>query len=425
MSSGRVKVDLGKYEYPKKSGIKISLVQNSTSGKNYGASYRVYIPSKYTGKAYLQKQLPSEAEAKEFASSTYKNSIKHGTSASDITTAEILDAQEAINLLKGSGINSSLKELALYAIPRLSKTKLSTLGPIIQHILELKKRKGCRSRTLSTYRSRWNLLLDHFGDITAQDISVERMEIFLNGVSQDGRTVQNYFTDINNLFKVAKNEGLIIDNPLDSLTDSRKDALFQTALKSEKDPPEIYLVEEAEKLLIACLNAEHPILFDWLPCVALGLFCGLRTNEIRNLTWNEVHLDRDKPFVHISSKIAKKRRIRNIEISQNAAKWFRLARKSEGKVFPFNGSSPYDRRRKLVHKIAGVALKNNGMRDSYGSYHLDLYKKPNETSLNMGHKQGDQELFDHYRRAVLDGEGRRYFNIHPPEGTAKIVKFAI
>ena len=51
-----------------------------------------------------------------------------------------------------------------------------------------------------------------------------------------------------------------------------------------------------------------------LPSIVLGLFCGLRTEELKRLDWKNVHLDGEKPYVSIGSEIAKKRRKRNVRL---------------------------------------------------------------------------------------------------------------
>lgn len=401
------------YEYPPKSGIKISLLLNQTEGKIYGDSYRVYIPARLSGKSPVQKQFKSEAEAKSFAKDYHYTVVRHGQGAAELSTREIIDAQEAIAKLTDAGIKLTLAGVTDYTISKLSTKRAGTLSQIIDFVYDLKERKGLRERTLNTYKSRWGILLEQIGDLPATKLDAKTLEDFLVNISTDGRTVYNYYTDINNLLSIAVDEGFISDNPLDNLTKSRKDALFQTASKSEKPPPEIYTVEEAEKLLSICLYSNNSKCLEWLPCLVLGLFCGLRTTEIRKLKWSDVLLRRESPFVSISERIAKGRFVRNVSIPQNALLWLNKCDQSNEDIFLHKGSNPYDHRRTLVHNLAGIKTKENGARHSYGSYYLELTKNIPETCLNMGHSNGDQMLFRHYRRLIDDGDGSRFFNIKP------------
>ena len=65
--------------------------------------------------------------------------------------------------------------------------------------------------------------------------------------------------------------------------------------------PGILTVEECEKLLRAAEQTDRGM----IPWLALGLFCGIRPEEIRRLTWENVKIDRG--FVEISGDASKVR----------------------------------------------------------------------------------------------------------------------
>ncbi len=67
----------------------------------------------------------------------------------------------------------------------------------------------------------------------------------------------------------------------------------------------------------------------------------------------------------------------------------------------------------------------NAMRHSFGSYHFALYGDSIKTSLQMGHKQSDTTLFEHYRALTTESRGQKYFDIKPPKSAEKVVKFAV
>ena len=64
------------------------------------------------------------------------------------------------------------------------------------------------------------------------------------------------------------------------------------------------------------------------------------------------------------------------------------------------------------------------MRHSFGTYHFALYEDPLKTSVEMGHKTGDDVLFEHYRSLAKKDEAKEYFNIFPKVKQPKIVQFA-
>lgn len=51
------------------------------------------------------------------------------------------------------------------------------------------------------------------------------------------------------------------------------------------------------------------------------------------------------------------------------------------------------------------------MRHSFGSYHYGLYGDSLSTSKQLGHRQGDNILFSHYRNLVSYEDSKAYFEI--------------
>ena len=129
--------------------------------------------------------------------------------------------------------------------------------------------------------------------------------------------------------------------------------------------------------------------------------------------------------VTIPREIAKKRRLRTVPIPENAIEWFLRCPCRTGAVTKSEFENDYQRRfQKLLHladfgdfeKGRWVSRwKRNAMRHSYGSYHYALENDPIRTSVNMGHKTGDDILFEHYRSLVSKGDAERYFDIKPSD----------
>ena len=178
------------------------------------------------------------------------------------------------------------------------------------------------------------------------------------------------------------------------------------------------------KLLTAA--AETADLRPLLPSLVLRLFCGLRTAEVCRLDWSEVRWADSKPFVHIPAGKAKKRRIRLVDIPENALAWLRLSiPQAFGLVVPGNGKvKGYCKRfARLVAKADLSDWGNNDTRHSFGSYHYALHGDAVRTSAQMGHKQGDDTLFSHYRTLVTKEDAERFFGLKPDADSAKVLVF--
>jgi integrase len=190
----------------------------------------------------------------------------------------------------------------------------------------------------------------------------------------------------------------------------------------EAREPSILTPTQAEKLLRAALD--HPDL-DLLGAVTLALFCGLRTEEIKRLDWKSVRLADTPPVITIGAKIAKKRRIRHVEIAPAGLPWLALVPDRTGPVTRSAHANDYQQRfRKLVTLAGFDRWETNAMRHSFGSYHYALHGDSLATARLLGHKASDQVLFDHYRALATKDTATAYFSIQPPATSGKIVKFA-
>jgi integrase len=198
------------------------------------------------------------------------------------------------------------------------------------------------------------------------------------------------------------------------------------AAERNLDGINILTVDEARRLLKAAYELEQqpgetP---GMLATVVLRLFCGLRTAEVTRLDWSEIHWLDAKPYVHIPAGKAKKRRIRHVEIPANALAWLRLRNPPASGVIAPGSPKGYTRRFARIAKLARLgqfaengewktAWENNDTRHSFGSYHYALHGDAMLTAKLMGHKQGDEVLFSHYRTLVKKETAAEYFGLLP------------
>ena len=134
--------------------------------------------------------------------------------------------------------------------------------------------------------------------------------------------------------------------------------------------------------------------------VILTLFCGVRAEEAKGLEWKDVNDDLNEPFLTVSAKIAKKRRIRNVELPPNAVLWLSLIKDRSGKVVELRDKNHFDTMFRKMREHAGFKEKgddgrwvstwnNNAIRHSFGIYHFALYGDPIKTAVQMGRKSND------------------------------------
>ena len=414
---------LKSWEYPKKSGIRVREIFNLTAGASFGTAYLVTIPSRITGQLRERRQFKDRAEAQLWADKTFDGFRKQGHDFFGLSPQERQEVGAVLPLLRKHGI--SIGEAVRFAVKHLQpEGRTKAVREVVAELLASKaqrhERGDLRARSYADFQQRAEKFASGFEGRIASEVTASEIKQWLNGMENGPRSNRNYLAVIGEIFKLAAQRRYVAFSPLESLTDIDRKELCGG--NSEAKEPSILTPAEAVKLLNAA--HEHPEL-ELLGAVTLGLFCGLRTEELKRLDWEQVKVDEESPVVTIGAKIAKKRRIRHIEIPANAVQWLSLVTKRTGPITHSNSYNDHQQRfRKLLKFAKFKKWEANAMRHSFGSYHYALYGNPLETSRLLGHKASDQVLFDHYRALATKSQAETYFAVKPPANAAKVVRFA-
>jgi len=396
------------WEYPAGSGIRIREVINRFNGKDCGISYRVSVPAKLAGRRIL-KQFSDPDLAEKWAKEQHGGLKATGRQHFDLTPAEREDAIDALALLKETGL--SLTQAVKLAKQHFrSATEAVTVENAIKIMLAEKEAENLRPRSIRDLRNRLKPFAESFGDQPIHEIQVDDIRLWLDelkGLSKDSvkglsaRSKKNYVVTLKTFFNFVIGKGWrsADDNPAARLSIPKIDWTV----------PSILTVPEAETLVNTAATHNNG---ELLAYVALGLFAGIRTNELQQLTWEMIDLD--EGIVTIDATIAKKRRLRVIELTSNCIAWLKLAPNRKGRLF----IGHIDLKIAEVVRKAGFANwreeKSNAMRHSFGTYHYALHQNAAHTSAALGHRANDQVLFDSYRSLARKKDGEAYFAINPP-----------
>lgn len=160
----------------------------------------------------------------------------------------------------------------------------------------------------------------------------------------------------------------------------------------------ILTVKQSAALLRACESREQ------IRTVALLLFAGVRpdaeSGEITRLDWSAV----GKNDIYLSRKVSKVGD-RHVPITPRLRRLLKGHPKS-GPVRPSNWRRCWQR----IRKEAGISDLQDVTRHTFASCFLAAFGDQ-ETKQAMGHTAGSTTLFRHYRRAVKEETGRRYFGL--------------
>ena len=399
------------------------------------------------------KQFREKQAAERWAEGELKKYLHYGKKAQNLEIKERLQAVDAFQILKGKNITldtvvknyismlDKLSPLGIvpedainFALERLHpKGGDKTFQEVADELLDLKKQCNLRERSITDFQSRSRKISEYFGSAPIKKITASQLQEWLINLNLSYRSKKNYMMIVGEIFNFAVQKKYTLENPLNSLTKQEKRAIQGRNVDNFREP-NILTINESRRLIeTAYKNPE----LELLAAVTLGLFCGIRTEEIKRLKWKDIHLDENPPFITISAAIAKKRRIRHVDIPTNAYSWLLLCRKKSGAITSHNYISDYQKRFRKLQELAGFGLNDkktgqwkstwseNNMRHSYGTYDYALHGDPIRTARLLGHKATDDTLFDHYRALATKDQGKAYFNILPTKNARKIVPYPI
>jgi integrase len=170
----------------------------------------------------------------------------------------------------------------------------------------------------------------------------------------------------------------------------------------------------------------------WLPCLALGLFAGLRSSEILRLDWGafkfdlQDHEDRPAPVIAVNRKVARKTRLsRLVPIQPNLVTWLQPYRDRVGPLYPGNFKTNENARcleAARLRRATGLPRKDNALRHSFGSYRLAVIRDYTLVAGEMGNSP--RMIRESYNDPKPKGEGEAYFRLSRPD-FAKVIPMSL
>lgn len=167
--------------------------------------------------------------------------------------------------------------------------------------------------------------------------------------------------------------------------------------------PRIFYPRELRLIL------EH-IRDEWLPWCVIQSFAGARTEEIKRLSWSDVHWERK--LIHISAGVSKTGRRTGkdgwLPMPDNLVRWLEPWRESVGPICKLPEQS---RETERLKKVTGLKWKQDILRHSFGSYCTALHGI-DETLKIMRHDR--QTCERHYlNRKITEEEAGAWFASYP------------
>jgi integrase len=367
-----------------------------------------YMVADYsTGKRQF-KSHASEAEAIEAAGRLARLMSERDTLTASLTREQSVEYVAACQSLKPLGLTLSAAVAAIVeavklagdlpsvaAAVRFFKAKHKSVtakrvADVVAELLALKKARGAATRYLDDLGFRLEKFAVAF-QCNVGSVQTSDVQAWLDGLKLSSQSYANNRRVAHLLFEFAVARGYALDNP----------AAKVERPKIRNGEIEIFTPDETRKLLAA-------VPADFLPCLAIGLFAGLRSAELERLDWKEIDLKQGHIIVGADKAKTASRRV--VPIAENLALWLASYAGRTGGLWT-HGRDYFHKRQEATAKAAGVAWKANGCRHSFASYSFALCADAGRVAGYCGNSPG--VIHRHYKQLCTPADAQKFFNIKP------------
>jgi integrase len=296
---------------------------------------------------------------------------------------ERVDYKEARKLIDEAGIEPvRIQDIVRDWLSYQTGGSALTLEQCWNQWYELRSAKY-RATTLSGHRYTKENALKPFLNLPISEFNKSKYRIalanHLNERWTDRQTLKNQRREVNLFFKWAWKQDMVNAIPLSG----KYEFDLPEAKGSGEKEPFILTVDQAEALLKIAYETDKE--FGLYNFFCVGLFAGLRTTEIKSLSWDDFILDdEDEDRIYIGGG-TKTGRIRQVVMTDQFKEWLALADKSK----PFIPKNFTKRRRTLLQLV--------GLRDG-GANSTTFSPLPKEAMERIEHlgliKERDNEAID-------------------------------
>lgn len=271
------------------------------------------------------------------------------------------------------------------------------VADVVMELLEVKKSRNASGRYLHDLRSRLNRFAGDFQKDCC-DVTTAEVQNWLDALHLSPQSYENFRRVVHLLFKFAAARGYATDNP----------AAGAESIKVTSGEVEVLSSVEIRQQLATVST-------DFLPCIAIGAFAGLRSAEIERLEWRDIHLVEGHIVVGKDKAKTASRRI--VPICDALAAWLASYTTQTGVIWGGDHRDFYAEQRDTASR-AGLRWKKNGLRHSYASYRFALTADAGRVAGELGNSAA--MIHNHYRELVKPAEAAKWFAVKPEGSTANI-----
>jgi integrase len=351
------------------------------------------------------------------ASMTKDQALEYATSAKRLEPFNVtVDAATAVvaECLKLAGDLDNIRAAAKFWAERHKQITKKPVSEVVTEFLKVKASRGASDRYKLDLSGRLEKFTEHCGKLDTCNVTTARIQEWLdNLMDKQELSAQSYRNNravLSVLFTFAASRGYAFDNPVERVE----------RVKLNGGDVEIFTPREIRRLL----DTAKEKFSDFLPCIAIGAFAGLRSAEIERLEWQDIHLA--EKYIVVAASKAKTASRRIVPITDNLVQWLADYSKKEGRVFA--GGSPlfHNLQRRVAAATAveanaekeisaqkAVAWKSNGLRHSYASYRFAQTGDAGRVAGELGNSA--TVIHRHYRELVKPADAVNWFAVLPEQ----------
>lgn len=305
------------------------------------------------------------------------------------------------------GLSDLLAAAKSYSV-RHKRTVAKRVSEVVTELLKVKEARDASPRYLQDLRYRLNRFAKHC-QRDACDVTTPQIQEWLDSEDLSPQGYTNFRRVLNLFFEFCVARGYASDNPVASVE----------SIEVKGGATAIFTPKEIARLL-SVVSA------DFLPCIALGAFAGLRSAEIERLEWSDIQLaERCIVIGRDKSKTASRR---VVPISDNLAAWLAPYAERTGNVWAGEHDAYYVAQQdtaaatevkadseKGIKAEKAVKWKANALRHSYASYRFAQTADAGRVAGELGNSAA--VVHRHYRELVKPADAERWFAVKPEAAT--------
>ena len=342
--------------------------------------WRVIVPPT-GGEPRKVRLFKSQADASMFASGL--SGLRDGA-LGDFMRLPQPDRARLLRCLSVAGGIDALESAVGSAVasrPKLDKL----LAEATRECVEAKRKSGCSWQYVENLSVALSLFTRAHNGLKVSDVTGPMVDTWLHSGDWSAETRRTYLRRLATFFAWSRKQGWCVSDPCVAVErPKRGDGAIH-----------ILTPDECRRLLNTCREIDPGL----LPYFAIGLFAGLRPDEIKRLQQESVRGE----WIEVQAAKSKTRRRRLVEIHPTLKAWLALG----GEI----GWTNWRRRWRVVREKAAVNWAADIMRHSFCSYAYPIHGA-HWTSTHAGHSE--QVLFAHYRELVTVENAKEFWAIAPP-----------